>query len=179
MSTYVPRLSTAQRRAYRAEVEQALTALGSASRGRIKPIAGPKVREAIQRTAQLLTYESHASPAHRWFTSRLREIRSREWKGPRARHRYPRHSPRTLLIRVLEHYAITHAQPWRFPTANDEHEALGRAFLLTAKGRHSDCRTWYRAAGKYIAEQLAGFCIPFIRTNLAPLLAETHPETSC
>jgi hypothetical protein len=174
---YVPRLSAQQRSSYRAEVVQALTALGSSSRGPIKPTADPAVREAIERTARLLTYESHASPAHRWFTSRLREIRSRTLQGPHARYLYPRYSPRSMLIRVLEHYAIVHTQPRRFPTAATEHEALGRAFLLTARGRHTDHSTWYRAAGKYIAEQLAPFCIPFISQNLAPLLeAETNTE---
>jgi hypothetical protein len=177
-TNYVRRLSVAQRRAYRADVEQALTARGSPSRGRTRSTADPKVREAIARTARLLTYESHATPAHRWFTSRLREIRSREWKGPRARLRYPRHSPRSMLMRVLEHYAMVHAQPWRFLTANDEHEALGRAFLLAAKGRHSNHRTWYRAAGKCIAQELGAFAILFVRNNLVPLLdAENNTNT--
>jgi hypothetical protein len=167
---YVPRLSLKQRRAYQVEVEKALAGLGSSSRSRSKRAVDPKVAAAIERTARILQYESYASPAHRWFSHRLHELRTREMHGPNARYLYPRYSPRTMLARVLEHYAMVYTQPWRFPTANAEHEALGRAFLLTARGKRTWRATWYRAAGRYIAQELGSFCIPFTHNNVAPLL---------
>lgn len=163
MYQYTPRLSAKQRRAYRVEVAAALKEHKDC----------PRVLQAIERTARLLNYESHASPAARWFTSRIRDVRTRKHgtsPGSPYRGRYPRHSPRTMFARVLEHYAIVHAQPWRFPTANAEHEALGRAFLLTSKGQHTARETWYRAAGRYVARELGACAILFARNNLAPLL---------
>jgi hypothetical protein len=170
MPIYRPRLSVKQRRAYRAEVAEALGAYSDC----------PQVLQAIERTARLLQYESHASPAARWFTSRIRDVRSRKHgtsPGSPYRDRYPRHSPRTMLARVLEHYAIVSQQAWRFPNANAEHEVLGRAFLLTSKGTHTARDTWYRAAGKYIAQELGAFAILFIRNNLAPFLDAADTET--
>jgi hypothetical protein len=177
MSTYVQRLSPKQRAAYRAEVAAALKAHKDS----------PQVLQAIERTARLLQYESHTSPAARWFTSRIREVRIRKHgKSPTSPYcgRYPKYSPRTMLARMLEHYAIVETQPWRFPTANAEHEALARAFLLTARGQHTDHLRWYRAAGKFIAHQLGAFAILFIRNNVAPLMRDEqqqdqHREPTC
>lgn len=163
MPAYIPRLSPKQRATYRAEVAAALKAHKEC----------PQVRQAIERTARLLQYESHASTAACWFTSRIREVRSRKHgKSPTSPYcgRYPKYSARTMLARVLEHYAIVHAQPLRFSTANAEHEALARAFLLTARGQHTDHMRWWRAAGRYIAQELGSFCIQFIRNNVAHLL---------
>jgi hypothetical protein len=83
-----------------------------------------------------------------------------------------------MLARTLEHYAMAAEQPWRWPTAANEHEALGRAFLQTAKAGHCIQRaTYYRAAGRYIVQELGSFCILFTRNNVAPLLeAERNKE---
>lgn len=146
-------LRTAMRRIHRREVKQAMRWHAQHT----------DLIAAVARTSRLLSYTSYASPAHRWLTTRLTTVRERC-------------SAQDVLQRVIEFYTLVDREPHHFPNADSEHLGLAKAVLPMARRKHQDYQSrlyrkgWYVAAGRYIAKELAGPAITFVRANLAPLV---------